>query len=69
MSLFLILHKIQLQMNPKIRGNTFSQIEEGVWNMLQLIDTQKDFLNRILGVWVLRSTTDKWDYMKLKSSI
>lgn len=56
-------------MDLKIRYNTLNQIEEGVWNMLQLTDTQKEFLNRISGVWVLRSTTDKWDYMKLKSSI
>lgn len=56
-------------MGLKIRYNNLNKIEEGVWNMFQLTDTQKDFLNRIPGAWVLRSTTDKWDYMKLKSFI
>lgn len=29
----------------------------------------KGLLNRTPGLWVIRSTTNKWDYIKLKSSV
>lgn len=34
---------------------------------LELVGTEKDFLNRTLIAQALRSTVNKWDLMKLKS--
>lgn len=39
-----------------------------VENMLRLMDTGKDFLNRILEVQVLR-TINKWNLIKLNASV
>jgi hypothetical protein len=42
-------------------------IQERVGNTLELIGISKDFLNRIPAAQQLRESTDKWDFIKLKS--
>jgi hypothetical protein len=44
-----------------------SQIEEKTGNSLKLISTGGNFLKRTPMAQVLRSTSDKWDLMKLES--
>ena len=50
-----------------IKPGTLNLIEEKVGTSLGCIGTGDNFLNRILMAQALRSTTDKWDLMKLKS--
>jgi hypothetical protein len=47
--------------------NTLTLIEEKVGKSLKLTGTGGHFLNRALMAQALRSTTDKWDLMKLES--
>lgn len=37
-------------------------LEEEAGNMLQLIGTEKDFLNKTPAAWALGSIIEKWDY-------
>lgn len=53
--------------NLNVRPNTLNIIEDKVGNILELIGTAKDILNRIPIVQALSLTTDKRDLMKLKS--
>jgi hypothetical protein len=42
-------------------------IQERIGNTLEVIDIDKDFLNRISATQQLRESIDKWDFIKLKS--
>jgi hypothetical protein len=50
-----------------IKPDTLKLIEEKVGKSLKLIGTGEKFLNRTPMVYVLRSTIDKWDLIKLQS--
>jgi hypothetical protein len=50
-----------------IKPDTLNLIEEKVEQSLEYIGTGKIFLNRTPMAYALRSTTDKWNLMKLKS--
>ena len=47
------------------KPGTLNLIE--VKNSIEHIDTGEDFLKRMLLVQVLRSSMNKWDFLKLKS--
>jgi hypothetical protein len=44
-------------------------LQERAVNTLEAIGIGKDFFNRNLAAQQLRETMDKWDYMKLQSSV
>ena len=50
-----------------IKPDTLNLIEVKVGKSLELIGTGRNFLNRAPMAYALRSTTDKWDLMKLES--
>lgn len=50
-----------------IKPDTLNLIEEKVGKSLELIGTGENFLNRTPITQALRSTIDKWDFIKLKS--
>ena len=50
-----------------IKPDTLNLIEKKVGNTLEHIGTGNNFLNRTPMAQALRSTVDKWDFMKLKS--
>ena len=50
-----------------VKSDTLNLIEEKVGKNLKLIGTGRNFLNRTPMAQALRSTVDKWDFMKLKS--
>jgi len=69
-SISITLHKAQVQVDQgpfNIKPNTLTLIEKKLGNSLELSGTGDNFLNKTLMSLVLRSTTDKWDFMKLKS--
>ena len=47
--------------------DTLNLIKQKVRNSLELIGTGDNFVNRTQMSQALRSTVDKWDFMKLKS--
>ena len=49
-----------------IKPDTLNLIEKKIGSSLEIIGTGDNFLNRILIVQELRSTINKWDFMKLK---
>lgn len=51
------------------RPNMLNLLEEELGDILQLLGVGKDFLKRMPVVQVLRSTTDKWELLKLKASV
>ena len=51
----------------KIKPSTLNLREDKVGNDLELTGTGVDFLNKTLIAQALRSTTDRWDLMKLKT--
>jgi hypothetical protein len=42
-------------------------VQESAGNILEAIDTGKDFLSRTQVAQQLRERMDRWDYIKLKS--
>jgi hypothetical protein len=50
-----------------IRPKTLKLVQEGAGNTLEVIGIGKDFLNRTPAAQQLRESTDKWDFIKLKS--
>jgi hypothetical protein len=50
-----------------IKPDTLNLIEEKVGKNLELIGTERNFLNRTPMDDALRSRIDKWDFMKMKS--
>jgi hypothetical protein len=54
---------------PIFKVDTMNLIEENVGNSLECIGTVENFLKRIPMTQALRSTTDKWDLMKLNVSV
>jgi len=50
-----------------IKPDALNLIEEKVGNSLEHLGIGNNFLNRTLMAQALRSTIDKWDFMKLKS--
>ena len=48
-----------------IKPDTLSLMEEKMGKNLKLIGTGRNFLTRTLKALVLRSTIDKWDFIKL----
>lgn len=51
-----------LNKNP----NTLNLIGEQLGDSRELIDTRKDFLNRILLAMTSRSSANEWDFIKMK---
>lgn len=51
-----------LNKNP----NTLNLIGEKLGDSRELIDTRKDFLNRILLAMTSRSSANEWDFIKMK---
>jgi hypothetical protein len=49
------------------RPETLKLVQERAENILELISTGNDFLNRTQTTQQLREIIDKWDYTKLKS--
>lgn len=60
--------KSQYIKDLNIKPDTLNLIEEKVGKRVELIGTRGNFLNRTPVAYALRSGTDKWDLMKLKSS-
>jgi hypothetical protein len=54
---------IKQNSNLNIRGDTVNIITERFQNNLELVGTEKDFLNRTTIAQVLQ-TINKWDFMK-----
>jgi hypothetical protein len=52
-----------------IRPETLQLVQERAGNILEAIGIGKDFLSRTPTFQQLRERVDKWDYMKLKSSV
>ena len=52
-----------------IKPDNLNMIEEKVGNSLEYIGTGDNFLNRTPIAQALRSTINKWDLMKLKTSV
>jgi hypothetical protein len=52
-----------------IKLDTLNLVGKKVENCLEHIGTRENFLNRTPVAQALRSTIDKWDLMKLKSSM
>ena len=50
-----------------IKPDTLNLTEEKVGNSFEYTNTGDNFLNRTTMAQALRSTTNKWDLMKLKS--
>jgi hypothetical protein len=50
-----------------IKPDTLNLVEEKLGDSFECIDTGRNFLNRTPMGEALRSTTDKWDLIKLKS--
>jgi hypothetical protein len=50
-----------------LKADTLNLMDEKVRNSLELIDTGKDFLNRLSLAQALRSTINKWDLIGLKN--
>jgi hypothetical protein len=53
--------------NLHIQQDTLNLIEEKLGKNLKLIGIGENFLSRTSLVHVLRSTIDKWDFMKVKN--
>jgi hypothetical protein len=54
-------------MNLHIKPRTLKLIEEKVGESLEHMGTGEIFLNRTPRTYVLKSTTNKWDLIKLQS--
>lgn len=52
-----------LNKNP----NTLKLMGEKLGNSIELIDTRKDFLNRILLAMASRSSANEWDLIEMKN--
>jgi hypothetical protein len=67
--MFITLNKAQalVEQGPQHKPDTLSLTEEKVRKSLKLIGTEGNFLNRTSMAQTLRSTVNKWDFMKLKS--
>jgi hypothetical protein len=52
-----------------IRSETLQVVQERAGNTLEEICISKDFLSRTQVAQQLRERVDKWDYVKLKSSL
>ena len=67
--LFVTLHKAQVQVDqgPQHKTRYTETCREKVGKSLELIGTGENFLNRTPITQALRSTIDKWDFIKLKS--
>ena len=63
------MHKIKSKgiKDLNIKLDTLSLTEKNVGNSLKLMGIGDNFLNRTPMARALRSTTDKWDFMKLQS--
>lgn len=68
-SIFITLHKAQVQVDqgPQHKTRYTETCREKVGKSLELIGTGENFLNRTPITQALRSTIDKWDFIKLKS--
>ena len=66
--MLMILYKTNLQIGQKPQNkNRYTEPDvQKVNNNLKLIGTEKKILERLLLTKALRSTTHKWDFMKLK---
>jgi hypothetical protein len=56
-------------MDLNMRLETLKLVQERAGNSLELIDISKDFLNRTQMAQQLRGRIDKWDYIKLNTSV
>ena len=65
----LIISYVSLCMKLNIKSDKLNLIEQKVENTIEHIGTEDVFLNRTPVAQALRSTIDKWDLMKLKSSM
>jgi len=52
---------------PHIKPDTLKLIEEKVGKSLEYMGTRKNFLNKTLMTYALRSRIDKWDLIKLQN--
>jgi hypothetical protein len=52
-----------------MRPQTLKLVQKRAGNTLEAIGISKDFLNRTPAAQQLRERIDKWDYMKLKTSV
>jgi hypothetical protein len=55
--------------NTNIKPDTLNLIEEKVGNSLEYMGTGGKFLNRTPIAYALRSRIDRWDIIKLQSSV
>lgn len=55
--------------NFNIKPDTQNLLEEKVGNSLELLGTGKEFLAKTPLVQALRSTSNKWDFMKWKKAL
>jgi hypothetical protein len=68
--MFITLHKTQDQVDlgPQYKIGTPNLIGEKVENSFEFTDTGDNILNRTPMAQALKSTINKWNLMKLKSS-
>jgi hypothetical protein len=52
-----------------IKSDTFTLIEEKMGNNLESISTEDNFLNKNPKAQSLRAANDKWDLIKLQTSV
>jgi hypothetical protein len=65
--ILIILHKTHFQMIISLRPDILNLIKKKVGNRFEFIAIGDNFLNRTLIAHSLRVTTNKWNFMKLKS--
>jgi hypothetical protein len=57
-----------MDQGPEYQPRNSEVSKEGAGNTLELIGIGKDFLSRTPAAQQLRERTDKWDFIKLKTS-
>jgi hypothetical protein len=50
-----------------VKSETLNQIEQKMWNKLELVGTRVSFLSTTTMAWALQSTINKLALLKLKS--
>jgi hypothetical protein len=59
--------KSKLIKDLTVKPNILNLIEQELENSFEVIGMRENFLNRTLAAQGLKSTINKWDFMKLKS--